>query len=100
MLLHDAGVVGGIVDVEFVVQMFQLKYGRAQPRLRTKNTWEALDALRDAGVLRLDGRLSRIKPLPGMSWQLGKGVYVYFPEANDAALYASVSRGRSRRHRC
>ena len=42
---------GGIVDVEFVVQMFQLKYGRAQPRLRTKNTWEALDALRDARLL-------------------------------------------------
>jgi [glutamine synthetase] adenylyltransferase / [glutamine synthetase]-adenylyl-L-tyrosine phosphorylase len=42
---------GGIVDVEFLVQMFQLKYGREQPRLRTKNTWEALDALRDAGLL-------------------------------------------------
>ena len=42
---------GGIVDVEFVVQMFQLKYGREQPRLRTKNTWEALDALRDARLL-------------------------------------------------
>ena len=42
---------GGIVDVEFLVQLFQLKYGRDLPALRTPNTWEALDALRDAGLL-------------------------------------------------
>ena len=36
---------GGIVDVEFLVQLFQLKYGRRLPALRTTNTWEALDAL-------------------------------------------------------
>ena len=42
---------GGIVDIEFLVQMFQLKYGRALPALRTTNTWEALDALRGAGLL-------------------------------------------------
>ena len=42
---------GGIVDVEFVVQMFQLKYGRQLEPLRTKNTWEAMEALRNAGLL-------------------------------------------------
>jgi glutamate-ammonia-ligase adenylyltransferase len=42
---------GGIVDVEFVVQMFQLKYARDLGALRTKNTWEALEALRNAGLL-------------------------------------------------
>src|SRR5207302_6431463 len=42
---------GGIVDVEFLVQMFQLKYGRDMARLRTKNTWQALDTLHDAGLL-------------------------------------------------
>ncbi|HEV3444447.1 MAG TPA: bifunctional [glutamate--ammonia ligase]-adenylyl-L-tyrosine phosphorylase/[glutamate--ammonia-ligase] adenylyltransferase [Gemmataceae bacterium] len=42
---------GGIVDVEFVMQMFQLKYARALESLRTKNTWEALEALRNAGLL-------------------------------------------------
>jgi glutamate-ammonia-ligase adenylyltransferase len=42
---------GGIVDVEFLVQMFQLKYGRAIPELRTPNTWEALEALRTTGLL-------------------------------------------------
>jgi glutamate-ammonia-ligase adenylyltransferase len=42
---------GGIVDVEFVVQMFQLKYARTLESLRTKNTWGALEALRNAGLL-------------------------------------------------
>jgi glutamate-ammonia-ligase adenylyltransferase len=42
---------GGLVDVEFLVQVFQLKYGNALPELRTTNTWEALDALNAAGLL-------------------------------------------------
>jgi glutamate-ammonia-ligase adenylyltransferase len=42
---------GGIVDVEFLVQLFQLKFGRNLPALRTANTWDALDALRSAGLL-------------------------------------------------
>jgi [glutamine synthetase] adenylyltransferase / [glutamine synthetase]-adenylyl-L-tyrosine phosphorylase len=42
---------GGIVDVEFLVQMFQIKYGRDFPALRTGNTWQALDALRTTGLI-------------------------------------------------
>ncbi|HVS40342.1 MAG TPA: bifunctional [glutamate--ammonia ligase]-adenylyl-L-tyrosine phosphorylase/[glutamate--ammonia-ligase] adenylyltransferase [Gemmataceae bacterium] len=42
---------GGVVDVEFLVQLFQLKYGRERPDLRRPNTWEALEALRSAGLL-------------------------------------------------
>jgi len=42
---------GGIVDVEFLVQLFQLKYGREVSALRSGNTWAALDALRQAGLL-------------------------------------------------
>jgi glutamate-ammonia-ligase adenylyltransferase len=42
---------GGLADVEFLVQLFQLKYGRERPELRSPNTWQALDALRDAGLL-------------------------------------------------
>jgi glutamate-ammonia-ligase adenylyltransferase len=37
---------GGFVDIEFLVQTFQLKYAQSQPILRTPNTWEALEALR------------------------------------------------------
>jgi glutamate-ammonia-ligase adenylyltransferase len=42
---------GGLLDVEFLVQLFHLEYGRVLPELRTPNTWEALDALRGAGLL-------------------------------------------------
>jgi glutamate-ammonia-ligase adenylyltransferase len=42
---------GGIADVEFLVQLYQLKHGLALPALRTGNTWEALEALRGSGLL-------------------------------------------------
>ncbi len=42
---------GGLVDVEFLVQLFQLKYGGEVQALRTPNTWRALDALREAGLI-------------------------------------------------
>jgi glutamate-ammonia-ligase adenylyltransferase len=42
---------GGIADVEFLVQLFQIKYGRSIPALRTTNTWTALDALKAANLL-------------------------------------------------
>jgi glutamate-ammonia-ligase adenylyltransferase len=42
---------GGIVDVEFLVQLFQIKFARDFPALRTGNTWEALGALRSTGLL-------------------------------------------------
>jgi glutamate-ammonia-ligase adenylyltransferase len=42
---------GGLADVEFLVQLFHLKYGRERPAVRVANTWEALGALRAAGLL-------------------------------------------------
>ncbi len=42
---------GGLADVEFLVQLLQIKYGRECPALRLPNTWQALDALRQAGLL-------------------------------------------------
>ncbi len=42
---------GGIVDIEFLVQMLQLKHGRRNPRVRTPNTLAALAALGEAEVL-------------------------------------------------
>src|SRR5262249_31381116 len=42
---------GGLADVEFLVQLFQLKYGRDVPALRTPNTWQALAALAGGGLL-------------------------------------------------
>jgi len=42
---------GGIVDVEFLVQVYQLKHGRELPQVRLTNTWDALQALKAAQLL-------------------------------------------------
>lgn len=42
---------GGQVDIEFLVQTFQLRYGAEHPQIREPNTWQALDALRAANFL-------------------------------------------------
>jgi [glutamine synthetase] adenylyltransferase / [glutamine synthetase]-adenylyl-L-tyrosine phosphorylase len=42
---------GGIVDVEFIVQALQLKYGRYHPDVFRSNVWEALEALHSASLL-------------------------------------------------
>jgi glutamate-ammonia-ligase adenylyltransferase len=42
---------GGISDVEFLVQLFRIKYGRNLPALRTTNIWESLEALGFANLL-------------------------------------------------
>ncbi len=42
---------GGLVDVEFVVQMLQLRHGHAEPRLRVRSTRDGLDALAATGLL-------------------------------------------------
>jgi glutamate-ammonia-ligase adenylyltransferase len=42
---------GGIVDIEFAVQLLQLKQGREHPEILRSNLWEALDALQAAGLL-------------------------------------------------
>ncbi len=43
--------IGGIVDIEFLVQMLQLKHGGDCPQIRVPGTFEALAALHQAGLL-------------------------------------------------
>ncbi len=45
---------GGIVDIEFLVQMLQLKHARGKPSLRQPNTLAALGELYRAGLLGVD----------------------------------------------
>jgi [glutamine synthetase] adenylyltransferase / [glutamine synthetase]-adenylyl-L-tyrosine phosphorylase len=42
---------GGIVDVEFVVQLLELKYGREYPEILKSNVWDSLDKLEAIGFL-------------------------------------------------
>ena len=43
--------VGGLADVEFTVQLLQMRHGHSQPALRTPNTLKALEALDRIGLL-------------------------------------------------
>ncbi|MEU9441324.1 bifunctional [glutamine synthetase] adenylyltransferase/[glutamine synthetase]-adenylyl-L-tyrosine phosphorylase [Streptomyces sp. NPDC048304] len=49
--LHTKLGPGGLSDVEWTVQLFQLRHGWEQPGLRTTRTREALAAAREAGML-------------------------------------------------
>ena len=42
---------GGVVDIEFLVQMLQLIYGRKYEHLQTPSTLLALEALADVGII-------------------------------------------------
>ncbi len=42
---------GGIADLEFLVQLLQALHGKDHPGVRAPNTFDALQALRDAGIL-------------------------------------------------
>ena len=42
---------GGLADVEFAVQLLQLRHGRELTELMTPNVWDALTAAEIAGVL-------------------------------------------------
>ena len=43
--------IGGTVDVEFIVQMLQLKYVDQYPEILLPGTLDAIEALRQAGLL-------------------------------------------------
>lgn len=45
---------GGIVDVEFLVQLFQIRLGAASPDVIRPNVWDAIDALEAAGIWTAD----------------------------------------------
>ncbi|MDY0166913.1 MAG: bifunctional [glutamate--ammonia ligase]-adenylyl-L-tyrosine phosphorylase/[glutamate--ammonia-ligase] adenylyltransferase [Thermoguttaceae bacterium] len=98
---------GGIVDVEFLVQMLQLKHGRQLPEIRTPNTLDALDHLRRAGLVSdadaqlldhayrrlrgIEGRLSLMNAtqrnrLPGDSTELSKLAHLLHYPGSDALL--------------
>ena len=42
---------GGLVDIEYIVQLFQLKYGDKNKSIRSTSTLDALSALLDANVI-------------------------------------------------
>ena len=51
---------GGLVDIEFLVQMLQLKHASAHPEVAVPGTLNALAALAKAGVLRAKTAISSL----------------------------------------
>jgi [glutamine synthetase] adenylyltransferase / [glutamine synthetase]-adenylyl-L-tyrosine phosphorylase len=45
---------GGIVDIEFIVQLLQLRRGAGTQEIRLQNTLDSLESLREAGLLKAD----------------------------------------------
>ena len=114
---------GGIVDIEFLVQMLQLQHARANPKLRSPNTLEAMRALYTAGLLSADeyelfdyayrflrtieGRLRLMNStardnLPQEPTELNKLAHLLHYPASDVLLidfekYTRVIRGRFER---
>jgi glutamate-ammonia-ligase adenylyltransferase len=70
---------GGLADVEWVAQLFQLRHAYAAPALRTTRTLDALDAAVDAGLLAAADR-----DVLAASWKLAARI-------RDALM---LSRGR------
>jgi [glutamine synthetase] adenylyltransferase / [glutamine synthetase]-adenylyl-L-tyrosine phosphorylase len=98
---------GGIVDIEFLVQMLQLQHARKNPALRVSNTLAALLALQAAGILpaedhrflessyrflrTLEGRLQLMHStardqLPGDATELNKLAHLMRYSSSDALL--------------
>jgi [glutamine synthetase] adenylyltransferase / [glutamine synthetase]-adenylyl-L-tyrosine phosphorylase len=42
---------GGIIDIEFIIQLYRLKYGKQFAAVRQPNTWLALDAMHEAKLI-------------------------------------------------
>ncbi len=114
---------GGIVDIEFLVQMLQLQHARKHPRLRTPNTLAALAELHAAGLLggddyrffdlqyrflrMIEGRLRLLNStardtLPRDATELNKLAHLMHYPGSDALLadYESVTREIRRRFEC
>ena len=73
---------GGLMDVEFVVQLLKIKHGRAHPGVRATNTRESLDAARAVAGLLAPGEAEDCAP-PTTSVVAGPGPSSYRPQPFD-----------------
>ncbi|MBI1903531.1 MAG: hypothetical protein HYS13_20705 [Planctomycetia bacterium] len=73
---------GGIVDIEFLVQLLQLRHGRKQPQLRIPNTGRALAALHDSGHLTME-RYEHLAASYRFLRKIESRLRLMFPTARD-----------------
>jgi glutamate-ammonia-ligase adenylyltransferase len=89
---------GGLVDLEYGVQILQVTYGKDRPELRTPLIHEALSALSDAGVLsaeetgRLVGAYGFLRRLINSMRMLRGSAQDLFLPAPESHEYAHLAR--------
>jgi glutamate-ammonia-ligase adenylyltransferase len=76
---------GGLVDVEYLVQSLQSRYGHVRASLRTPNTREAMDALAEAGVLS-SGDRDRLRDSQAVLRKLIEALRVVRGQATDVTM--------------
>ncbi|HEX9118133.1 MAG TPA: glutamate-ammonia-ligase adenylyltransferase, partial [Anaerolineae bacterium] len=73
---------GGLVDVEYLVQGLQISHGHKNPRLRSPNTAEAMAALTDAGLLTPEDH-AFLRQAHAFLWRLIEALRVVRGNAKD-----------------
>ena len=84
---------GGLIDIEYTTQYFQLQYGHREPLLHTPNTLQALKALqettilsrRDATILTEDYQFLK-KVIDGLRIVRGNAKDLVLPESGSDAM--------------
>ncbi len=76
---------GGLVDVEYLVQGLQITHGRDNPSLRVTNTAEAIIALAEAGVLSPEDH-DTLYAAHAFLWQLVEALRVVRGNARDLTV--------------
>ena len=76
---------GTLVDVEYAVQMLQVRYGETNPALRTSSVHQALEALAQAGLLAA-AEAQQIQGAYGFFRQLINGLRILRGSARDLYL--------------
>jgi len=76
---------GGLVDVEYLVQGLQITHGRENPALRVTNTAEAITALAEAGVLSPEDH-DTLRAAHAFLWQLVEALRVVRGNARDLTV--------------
>ncbi|OIO88510.1 MAG: hypothetical protein AUK03_16120 [Anaerolineae bacterium CG2_30_64_16] len=81
---------GGLVDVEYLVQGLQITHGRANPALRVTNTAEAIVALAEAGILSPEDH-DTLRAAHAFLWQLVEALRVVRGNARDLTVPSAGS---------
>jgi len=84
---------GGLSDIEFLVQLWQLRLGRKQPELQTTSTLEALDRLAALGVISL-GEAEHLALTYRLCTQLRNRLFLQTARAHDSIPLAGEEGAR------